>query len=200
MDSFAFNAYGLARLRDWYWLNSPSWRLGGGYQGYDLRGAITHTNGAYKEEEGNYGKLLRLWDSNFAPKPPMDAILERTEVDYGDFRYVALHSGFESLSCALLNSLPEEAELKPLVRDGMPFGFRRGPHWFVLNSKVSKADLIEEMTGAGVAHVFLFSDKYTWSHCKLSGAKLANVSVGQTKPKHLGAYLASDYVKHLGEG
>lgn len=198
VDIFAFHAYSLAKLRDWYWLNRPGHAQGDAFQGYDLRGAITANAGEYKEEEGNYGKLLRIWDKSFALRPVMDPIMERTEADYVKFREVALHSGFESLSRTILQSVVEEHELQPLEMDGSPVGYFRGRHWFVLSSKISRTELIAAMQQAGAQDVIQFTDKYVWTHCRLSGNRLESLTNGQ-KPKHLRAYLNNDYIINLGE-
>lgn len=198
VDIFAFNAYPLAKLRDWYWLNRPGTNQGDAFQGYDLRGAVTANAGEYKEEEGNYGKLLRIWDSAFELRPPMTAIMERTEADYIRFRHVALHSGFESLSRTILQSLVTEHEIQPLEVEGSLIGYRRGPHWFVLSSRIGRAELIEAMRQDGARDVIQFTDKYVWAHCRLSDGRLETLTNGK-KPKHLGAYLNTEYLKHLDE-
>ena len=38
---YVFHAYSLAQLRDTYWLNKPPANLGTGYQGFDVRYAVT---------------------------------------------------------------------------------------------------------------------------------------------------------------
>lgn len=199
VDVFAFHAYSLAKMRDWYWLNRPGSGQGNAFQGYDLRGAVTATAGEYKEEEGNYGKLLRIWDSAFALRPVMDSLMERTEIDYVKFREVALHSGFESLSKTILQSLVDEHELNMIEIDGAPVGYFRGRHWFVLSSKIDRTQLIAAMQKARAQDVIQFNDKYVWTHCRLSGNRLESLTVGQ-KPKLLKAYLDTDYLTNLDEG
>lgn len=198
VDIFVFNAYALAQLRDWYWLNRPGSGQGAAYQGYDLRGAITANAGDYKEEEGNYGKLLRIWDKDFTPRPTMDNMAVRTEADYIRFREVALSSGFESLSRTILQSMVDEHEIQPLEVDQHLVGYRRGRHWFVLNSKIDRGPLVEAMRRERALDVIIFNDKYVWNHCRLAGQRLESMTAGQ-KPKHLGAYLNTQYLKNLGE-
>jgi hypothetical protein len=198
VDIFAFNAYALAQLRDWYWLNRPGNNQGDAYQGYDLRGAITANAGDYKEEEGNYGKLLRIWDKDFSLRPPMDKVAERTEADYVRFREVALSSGFESLSRTILQSVIDEHEIRPLELNHQLVGYQRGRHWFVLGSKVDRDALTEAMRREGALDVVMFNDKYLWNHCRLAGERLETIT-GAQKPKHLGAYLNTQYLRNLGE-
>jgi hypothetical protein len=189
---FAFNAEALARLRDWYWLNRPAPRQGDAFQGYDLRGAITSNQGVYKEEEGNYGKLLRLWDATFAARPTMTGLMERTERDYLRFRETALHSGFENLSHLILRSIVNEHELEPIIFEGRPIGYRKGSHWFVPNSKVDRPHLIQLMSAGGAQDVLLFTDKYQWSHCQLNHNQLTPLAAPR-KFKHLLDYLNADF-------
>jgi hypothetical protein len=199
LDSFAFSAQALARLRDWNWLNRPSARQGRAYQGFDIRGAVTSNSDVYKEEEGNYGKLLRLWDSGFALRPPMNPLMVRTEADFVRFRQIALHSGFESLSRTILQSVVDEAELRPVTFEGAAIGFRRGRHWFILSSSIATDRLVALMRREGAQDVIVFTDKYTWRHCALNGGRLRNVT-DWDKPKRLQTYLDSLHVNRPGAG
>ena len=63
LRAFVFHASSLAELRDYNWLTTPPHNsLGGGYQGFDFRYAVNCRKGVYNEEEGNYGKLTRIWN------------------------------------------------------------------------------------------------------------------------------------------
>ena len=61
LRAFVFHAASLAELRDFNWLGNPPNTLGDGLQGFDLRYAVNCRTGQYNQEEGNYGKLLRIW-------------------------------------------------------------------------------------------------------------------------------------------
>lgn len=71
---YVFDAYLLAKMRDTYWLNSPpvEEKLGGGRQGFDVVGAVTSTDKGFKEEEGNLGKVTRLYDPGVKAYLPPD--------------------------------------------------------------------------------------------------------------------------------
>lgn len=189
LEAFAFHAHSLARLRDWYWLNRPGGNQGGAYQGYDLRVTVTAKNGQYKEEEGNCGKLLRLWKSSIEDKPPMDAVMVKTEAAYDRFLKLSLHGGFEQLSRFILASGANEHEIRPLDSDGAIFGFARGDKWFVLKSAIQPKKLVTLMIDEDITSVIMFTDRYVWSHLNLAGEKLSPVGSGD-KPKRLLSYLS----------
>ena len=99
---YVFHAASLAQLRDSYWLNNPPKNLGGGAQGFDLRYAVNCNQGNYNEEEGNYGKLLRLWTADFEHAPHMTPLLERTRDDYLVFQREVVDIGFDNLAARIL--------------------------------------------------------------------------------------------------
>ncbi|MFT4912691.1 MAG: hypothetical protein ACI9YM_001270 [Brevundimonas sp.] len=188
LEAFAFHAQSLARLRDWYWLNRPSNNQGEAYQGYDLRTAITANNGTYKEEEGNFGKLLRIWNSSTVDKPPMDEVMLKTEKAYDRFLYLALHGGFKQLSHFVLASGVDHHEIRPLIDDGAVYGFSKGDIWLVLSSAITNKSLPILMNESDISDVFVFSDKYMWKHQRIVDGKLKTITSNE-KPKHLAVYL-----------
>lgn len=107
---YVLHAYSLAKLRDTYWLNNPPNNIGDGYQGYDIRFAITSTNGRYSKEQGNYGKLTRIWKPDFQYRPQMNDILQDTENEYNIFTQQIATIGFEILAKKHFNLLHTEYE------------------------------------------------------------------------------------------
>ncbi|MCD8207251.1 MAG: hypothetical protein LUD72_04860 [Bacteroidales bacterium] len=96
--AYVFHAYSLSRLRDSYWLNCPPTNVGDGYQGYDVRFAVTCENGIYSKEQGNYGKLMRVWKDGFPYGPEMNGILMTTKEEYLRFQRESLSEGFRILA------------------------------------------------------------------------------------------------------
>lgn len=124
--AYVFHAASLALIRDWYWLNRPPNDLGDGLQGFDLRYAINCRNGRYNEEEGNYGKLLRIWQEGFAYAPPMSPMLSRTIADYLNFKTGAISAGFDSLAHLFLPGLSGQAAVEPVTLGEKRIGWTAG--------------------------------------------------------------------------
>ena len=185
-DFFIFNAYELANLRDHYWLNSPPKDLGGGYQGFDLRYAVNCRDGSYNEEEGNYGKLLRLWDKNFD-----DEFLRITnkiyvEEDYIEFKNTVIFKGFEVLSKKMLPCIHNSKliSVNSLKINELEVGFYLDQYAFIFSPYVNKKTTLELMNKHKLNYVWLFSSKYQWRKFTKEGKELNQKSIG-IKPKTL---------------
>ena len=83
---YVFHAYSLAQLRDTYWLNKPPANLGTGYQGFDVRYAVICADSIFSKEQGNYGKLTRIWKEGFEYRPVETPALLDTEAEYIKFQ------------------------------------------------------------------------------------------------------------------
>ena len=181
---YVFNASSLATLRDWYWLNSPPKNLGSGYQGFDIRFAVNCMKGQFNEEEGNYGKLLRLWKSNLPHRPQANGRLLKTEQDYLSFRKSVVESGFKTLAFQMLPTLSGRESVSEIVEDNQQLGFRTGSLAFLFSAKINNnfAKLRLIMKREGLAEVWLLRDKYQWRRYKAVGGNVKLITEG-TKPK-----------------
>lgn len=127
---YIFHAYSLTKLRDSYWLNKPPTNMGGGYQGFDVRYAVTCSNGVYSKEQGNYGKLTRIWKSGFRYRPNETVELLDTETEYLKFQKEIIATGFEILSRSHLQQLSTE-EIIPILEDENIIGYKAGRFAYV---------------------------------------------------------------------
>lgn len=112
-DIFVFHAYSLALLRNTYWLNTPPKKIGDEHQGFDIRNAITYSNGKYSKEQGNYGKFTRIWTKGFKYRCENQFIsktlIEETEREYLSFLNIILIHGFNLIAKRHLEELSNEA-------------------------------------------------------------------------------------------
>lgn len=122
---YVFHAYSLAQLRDTYWLNKPPKNLGAGYQGFDVRYAVTCANGTFSKEQGNYGKLTRIWTEGFEYRPAETLALSDTEAEYIKFQKEIIKTGFEILAKKQLSELRNE-EISCVVYEGEDIGCAAG--------------------------------------------------------------------------
>lgn len=188
LDSYVFNASTLATLRDWYWLNSPPTNLGEGYQGFDIRYAVNCKNGNFNEEEGNYGKLLRLWKSDFPHRPTGNEILLKTECDYDRFKDAVIIKGFESLAYQFLPKLSDESAICKIEDGEKLIGFKSVNIGFLLASALikprNKKILKKIMDYHDLKRLWVLQDKYQWRHYQLSNSGIELIARGK-KPKEI---------------
>lgn len=184
-DVFIFNASTLATLRDCYWLNKPPSDLGGGYQGFDIRYAVNCKAGAYHEEEGNLGKLLRLWQDGFDYRPGETELMLKTENDYLAFKEVVVIRGFEILARQILPSLSGGTPINEIREGENLVGFESGNLGFIANSRVNgRPDLKRIMSVQGLGRAWLLTDKYDWTCFQHTEGTLKEISKGK-KPKYI---------------
>ena len=183
LDAYVFNASSLATLRDWYWLNRPPNNLDGGYQGFDIRYAVNCSGGKFNEEEGNFGKLLRLWNSKFKYRPTAGPLLLKTERDYDEFKKGVVVSGFRTLAYHILPKLSGECVVSSIEVGTQKLGYKNGDLGFLLASKVRKfGQLVNIMGDHGLNFIWVFRDNYKWQKYRRSSYSIKKIAEGK-KPK-----------------
>ncbi len=156
---YVFHAYSLASLRDTYWLNRPPRNLGDGFQGFDIRFAVTCANGVYSKEQGNYGKLTRIWKSGFPYRPAQSAALLDTEGEYIGFQKEIIDTGFEILAVNQLKELGA-VHVEEIWENGIRMGFRGGHIAYVQTSALSTRAIEGFARRNGLSIVVSMNDKY----------------------------------------
>lgn len=104
---YVFHAYSIAKLRDCYWLNTPpaSCAL---YQGFDLRDPVNCNGSSFNREEGNVGKILRLWKDGFVYTGKPSSLIDRTIDSYLKFQDEVIEAGFQTVAKTLIQSFTDE--------------------------------------------------------------------------------------------
>ena len=185
LDHFVFHAYSLAELRDHYWLNRPPTDLGGGYQGFDLRHAVNCSKNHYNEEEGNYGKLLRIWQGDFPYRPRSSPVLLDTEKEYLRLKEEAVNAGFRSLAQKHLPLLSGGTNILPILNPaGANVGASAGEFGFFQKAACSNAEVEELMRSGKLRFAVLLTDKYVCTGVEATAKKLEQ-KFNKLKPKFL---------------
>ena len=125
-------------LRDTYLLNKPPTNLGNGYQGFDIRYAVTVADGIYSKEQGNYGKLTRIWKEGFDYRPVETAELLDTEREYLLFQKEIVLKGFEILAKRQLRQLGT-GTIDPLMYDDQDLGYLLDRSAYAMNVRKNQA-------------------------------------------------------------
>ena len=189
LRAFVFHASSLAELRDYNWLGKPPNTLGDGFQGFDFRYAVNCRQGAYNEEEGNYGKLLRIWSDDVDYRPGLNNLLRTTIATYLDFEDFTVWSGFEVLApYMLLQSEPDQPQ--PILVAGKTAGYRAGDLAILFKRRANDQQQQELAQAQDLTRMVVMTDKYQWVEKRMVAGRLERSANGQ-KPKHL--------VRHLSE-
>lgn len=117
LDHFVLSAFELARMRDCKWLNSPPTSVGGGYQGLDLTFAVNCSAGVYNREEGNYGKLMRVWDGSVSDDfLPPEIRAGTTISEYRRLRTRVMEEGLTRVLADIAGSWSDDSETVSVSR------------------------------------------------------------------------------------
>jgi hypothetical protein len=122
-DIYVMDAYQLAQMRDCRWLNSPP-AVGPGRQGYDLTFGVNCKEGNHNQEEGNYGKLMRIFDEAFEEYLPDEVKNGTTLKTYYTFRGETIRAGLEVICGEVAEVFAGErpGNHRPLT-DGLPVAY-----------------------------------------------------------------------------
>ncbi len=181
---YVFHAYSLALLRDTYWLNNPPDNLGNGFQGFDVRYAITCNNGKYSKEQGNYGKLMRIWYKNFEHRPPTSNVLLDTETEFLKFQEEVVFSGFQILARRHLEQLVGGV-IAEIRRAGELIGYKAHHVAYVRSSVVPRGPRLNQfMHDNSVSIIVAMTDKYKCTIYQMSGNDIT-VHAKDQKPKNV---------------
>lgn len=190
---FVFHASSLAELRDYNWLETPPNDLGDGFQGFDLRYAVNCRQGRYNEEEGNYGKLLRIWNDKVVYRPGLSDLLTATIATYRDFEDFTVWSGFEVLAPYLLTQ-PGASSPEPILSNGKTVGYRHRTLAIVFKRRVPSIQQQRDLArNQGIDRLIVMTDKYQWVEAQVRQGRLERCANGR-KPKHLALHLSRNSV------
>ena len=191
LRAFVFHASSLAELRDYNWLEKPPNDTGEGIQGFDLRYGVNCKEGQYNEEEGNYGKLLRIWPGDVVYRPGLTDLLKSTVATYREFEDFTVWSGFEVLAPYLV-ALPRACAPQPISVNGRIVGYRNGQLAIVFKRRVpSTNDQRQLAQSENIERLIVMTDKYQWVEAQNREGRLARCAEGR-KPKHLALHLSGN--------
>ena len=180
---YVFHAYSLAQLRDTYWLNCPPRDLGSGYQGFDIRNAVTCKHGKYSREQGNCGKLMRIWDEGFRFRPNDSEELRDTEKEYSRFKDEIIWKGFELLARRQLLELGLGV-VEPILLGGKSVGYISGDVAYFLSSGNSASSSAYQTYALehGASRIVIMRENYRSNVFKLQSDSWIKVE-SDAKPK-----------------
>ncbi len=165
---YVMDAYQLAQMRDCKWLNTPPSDVGDGRQGYDLCFGVNCKEGDYNKEEGNYGKLMRIFEQSFERYLPQEVRKGTTLTTYYTFRADTIQFGLEVICNEVADVfLRGENGTKRKLSSGLPVAFlaERGSSRLLIAGDmrmVRKREGVELMWQHGVPRAVFFNGKFSW--------------------------------------
>lgn len=183
VGAFALHASSLATMRDTTWLDSPPANVGDAVQGFDLLEAITASNGKYKGEEGNLGKLMRVFDVSNPISAGASPEFSQTISRFKELEDFVISAGFERL-CELIAAA---SGLSIMELTGLPWGITLASNGtgFALSRRLGgRKDIEQAMNNLAISRLVVLRDKYQWTVYTLEGGQLAQSRSGR-KPKEL---------------
>lgn len=178
---YVFHAYSLAMLRDTYWLNKPPTNLGNGYQGFDIRYAVTVSGGTYSKEQGNYGKLTRIWKEGFNYRPVETPELLDTEREYLLFQKEIVLKGFEILAKRQLRQLGT-GTIDPLIYEDQDLGYLLDRSAYAMN--VRKNQALRIAAYYRLSNLVVMTEKYKCTVYKEQDGNFEEIAKNE-KPKNV---------------
>ena len=165
---FVMDAYQLAQMRDCYWLNNPPSGLSSARQGFDLTFAVNARDDSYNKEEGNYGKLMRIFNSDFQYLLPDSIRQGKTLRKYYVFNQEAVRLGLKHIGQEIAaQSTGQEEGTYFLVSDTLPVCFLstyKENRLLILGyrSMPSKQQVMPVMEEHAAHAALLLNEKFQW--------------------------------------
>ena len=191
LRAFVFHASSLAELRDFNWLSNPPSNLSGGSQGFDFRYAVNCRNSSadedkvqYNVEEGNYGKLMRVWDANGVHPWHHERLLRETISTYLKFKDRTVWQGFKSLARQVLGKSADRP-MNRIMIDNKCAGFSSRDRAVILSKRTKNTQqrtaILQEQKAS---RLFVLTDKYAWTEYHLVDGRSTRVDGGR-KPNQI---------------
>ncbi len=166
LDVVVMDAHQLAQMRDTYWLNRPPTNPGDARQGFDLCYGVNCSAGNYNKEEGNYGKLMRVFDPEYEKYLPGRVKEGTTLGEYYRFRRVTTESGLKLISqrIAYAYQIDDGASR---IGSGLPvvYAVQGAGHRLLIigdSAMPNKKDSLGLMKQEGVDYALLLNGKFDW--------------------------------------
>lgn len=179
---YVFHAYSLAQLRDTYWLNKPPADLGQGFQGLDIRYAVTCSNSIFSKEQGNYGKLTRIWKKGFEFRPIETPALLDTEKEYITFQKEIIQLGFKLIAKRHLSQL-SNSSITAWVHDGKSIGLKSEDYAYTLES-IRKSKVQEIALSHQLTTIVAMTTKYRCTIYTMQNEQVDEIAKNE-KPKNI---------------
>lgn len=191
---FVLDAHHLAQMRNCYWLNNPPSDVGDGRQGFDLCYAVNCSQEKYNREEGNYGKLMRIFDRQFEPMLPREIRDGTTLSAYYELRDETIRLGLVKIGGDIAAKYSTQYGGSPeVISDKLPIMIRTGTSESAMlflgrEEMLNKTEVLSARKSTIAERILVMNAKFSW---RIWDAELSNLAEGR-KP--------SEAIRWLGLG
>jgi hypothetical protein len=172
----ALDAEHLAKMRDTYWLNTPPKSAEDARQGFDLRYPVNCSGNAFNKEEGNAGKLMRLFDPAFASLLPSEVRGCATLGHYSRLRELVLQGGFRVIAQRIGVAYRGLLETETLTGTAAHYVYCRSGQRLVVMADAEKparkAALAAAVGYRNVCAILVLNEKFQWTAYRDDGVRL----------------------------
>lgn len=164
---FVLDAYQLAQMRDCYWLNSPPVGLTTARQGYDLEFGVNARAGSFFREEGNYGKLMRIFQSSHEYLLDASVLRSATLQKYHSFTEAAARLGLVHIGRQIAARATQDSGNYRTISETLPtsylVAYSRGACLIVGNRTMPPEQAaMDAMTEYAADNVMIMNEKFRW--------------------------------------
>ena len=166
---FVMDAYQLAQMRDCNWLNNPPAKLLSARQGFDLTFAVNAKDDSYNKEEGNYGKLMRIFNFEHQDLLPDSVRQGKTLQNYYLFSQEASRLGLMHIGQEIAaESVKLGNGTSAIVSESLPVCFlseRNNNRLIIFGSRKmpSKSNAMSAADEHAADLVMLLNEKFQWT-------------------------------------
>lgn len=166
---FVMDAYQLAQIRDCNWLNNPPAALQSARQGFDLTFAVNAKGDSYNKEEGNYGKLMRIFDAKHEAFLPVSVRQGTTLARYYLFSQEAARLGLKHIGQEIAAQASVQNQgVHAQIAETLPVCFlaQRGDRRLIIlgNQRMpTKQQAMPAMQEHEASHALLLNEKFRWT-------------------------------------
>ena len=174
------DAYQLGMIRDCYWLNNPPPGLESARQGFDLTFGVNAKVNQFNKEEGNYGKLMRIFNSKQEKHLPDDIRENETLKAYYQFSTDAIRLGLQHVVEDIAQEAIEgNSGSYKLVSDTMPVKFmvtQNSAHLVIIGFQAltgTERQTREMMCEYQATAALILNNKFSWQVWDASWNKIS---------------------------
>ena len=166
---FVMDAYQLAQMRDCNWLNNPPGGLRSARQGIDLTFAVNARVNSYNKEEGNFGKLMRIFSPQHQALLPDSVNLRKTLETYYRFTGEAARMGLHHVGQEIAEAATTQGNSTySIVSDELPVCFlveRNETRLVILGHRrmPTKQEAMAAMQNHAAGHALILNEKFQWT-------------------------------------
>lgn len=164
---FVMDAYQLAQMRDCHWLNTPPNGLTETRQGFDLEYGVNANANGYNREEGNFGKLMRIFQDKHECFLDESVLHGLTLQTYRLFAETATRLGLLHVGRQIAERATQDGGQCQPISDALPTCYllecAKGTFVIIGSRRMpAKQEALGIMKQYAASNVMVMNEKFSW--------------------------------------